>query len=54
MNRRTLVKQLGLSLPAYFLSKSVGASMLENLSAQYANAPFKASWESLQGYVVPE
>ena len=54
MNRRTLVKQLGLSLPAYFLSKPVGASILESLSAQYANAPFKPSWESLQGYVVPE
>jgi alpha-L-fucosidase len=54
MNRRTLVKQLGLSLPAYFFSKPVGASMLESLSAQYANAPFKPSWESLQGYVVPE
>ena len=54
MNRRTLVKQLGLSLPAYFFSKPVGASMLESLSAQYANAPFTPSWESLQGYVVPE
>src|SRR5688572_515108 len=54
MNRRTLVKQLGLSLPAYFLSKPVGASILESLSAQFANAPFKATWESLQGYVVPE
>ncbi|THU39305.1 alpha-L-fucosidase [Niastella caeni] len=54
MNRRTLVKQLGLSLPAYLLSKHVNASLLEKLEAQYAQAPFKATWESLQGYAVPE
>lgn len=54
MNRRTLVKQLGLSLPAYLLSKQAGAAFLETLGQQYAKGPFKASWESLQAYSVPD
>ncbi|AXY74091.1 alpha-L-fucosidase [Paraflavitalea soli] len=54
MNRRTLVKQLGLSLPAYLLSKQAGASFFEGLGEQYAKGPFKATWDSLQGYQVPE
>jgi alpha-L-fucosidase len=54
MNRRTLVKQLGLSLPAYLLSKQAGASFLEGLGERYAKGPFKATWESLQGYAVPD
>ena len=54
MNRRNLVKQLGLSIPAYLLSKQLNASFFEKFGEQYANGPFKASWESLQGYNVPE
>jgi alpha-L-fucosidase len=54
MNRRTLVKYLGMSLPGYLLSKNVSASLLDELEAQYATGPFKASWESLQNYTVPE
>jgi alpha-L-fucosidase len=54
MNRRTLVKQLGLSLPAYLLSKHAGASFFESLDKQYTKGPFTASWESLQRYTVPE
>src|SRR6266540_266746 len=54
MNRRNLVKQLGLSIPAYLLSKQLSASFFETFGSPYANGPFKASWESLQGYSVPE
>jgi alpha-L-fucosidase len=54
MNRRTLVKQLGLSLPAYLLSKQAGAAFLETLGDQYVQGPFKPTWESLQGYAVPD
>jgi alpha-L-fucosidase len=54
MNRRTLVKQLGLALPGYLLSKQVNASFLEKLEAQFVQSPFKASWGSLQNYTVPE
>lgn len=54
MNRRTLIKQLGLSIPAYLLSDQLQASILETAGASYAKGPFKANWESLQGYVVPE
>jgi alpha-L-fucosidase len=54
MNRRTLIKQLGLSLPAYLLSKQAGATFLETMGHSYAKAPFLPTWESLQNYAVPE
>jgi alpha-L-fucosidase len=54
MNRRTLIKQLGLSIPAYLLSKQAAAAFLEIQGEQYAKGPFKATWESLQGYTVPD
>jgi alpha-L-fucosidase len=54
MNRRLLVKYLGLSLPGYLLSKKVNASFLEELETHYAAGPFNASWGSLQNYSVPE
>lgn len=53
MNRRTLIKQLGLSVPGYLLSKQAGASFLKNLN-QPAAEPFLPTWESLQNYTVPE
>jgi alpha-L-fucosidase len=53
MNRRTLIKQLGLSVPGYLLSKQAGASFLSGLN-QPAAGPFQPSWESLQSYTVPE
>jgi alpha-L-fucosidase len=53
MNRRTLIKQLGLSVPGYLLSKQAGASFLGSLDQQAAG-PFKPTWESLQNYAVPE
>lgn len=54
MNRRTLIKQLGLSVPAYLLSKQAGASFFESLDQAYAKGPFQPTWESLQNYTVPE
>jgi alpha-L-fucosidase len=54
MNRRTLVKQLGLSLPAFLLSKQAGAGFFDTLAEQYAKGPFKPTWDSLQSYTVPE
>lgn len=54
MNRRTLIRQLGLSLPAYFLSKQAGAVLGESINSPYINGPFQPSWESLQKYTVPE
>ena len=54
MNRRTLIKQLGLSLPAYFLSKQVGAAFPGSMDQPFAKGPFQPTWESLQNYSVPE
>jgi alpha-L-fucosidase len=54
MNRRTLIKQLGLSLPAYFLSKQAGAAFLRSMDQPFAKGPFLPAWESLQSYIVPE
>ena len=54
MNRRTVIKQLGLSLPAYLLSKQAGAGFFENFAQSYAKGPFQPTWESLQNYAVPE
>ncbi|HEY1202212.1 MAG TPA: alpha-L-fucosidase [Niastella sp.] len=53
MNRRTLIKQLGLSMPAYLLSKQAGAGFFESFDQQ-GKGPFQPTWESLQGYTVPE
>ena len=53
MNRRTLIKQLGLSVPGYLLSKQAGASFFESLNQRIAG-PFQPTWESLQNYTVPE
>src|ERR1044072_1168790 len=54
MNRRTLIKQLGLSVPAYLLSNKAGAAFIESFDQSYAKGPFQPTWESLQNYVVPE
>jgi alpha-L-fucosidase len=54
MNRRTLIRQLGLSLPAYLLSKQAGAAFLESLDQSAGKGPFQPTWESLQHYTVPE
>lgn len=54
MKRRTLLKQLSLSLPAWLLSKQAGAAFLENIDLTMAGGPFQPTWESLQGYQVPD
>lgn len=54
MDRRTLIRQLGLSLPAYLLSKQAGAAFLQNLDQPSAKGPFQPSWASLQNYTVPD
>lgn len=54
MNRRTLVKQLGLSLVGYHLTKQVGASIPGGLGYPQGQGPFKGNWASLQNYIVPE
>ncbi|MCS3796186.1 alpha-L-fucosidase [Niastella sp. OAS944] len=54
MNRRTLIKQLGLSLPAYLLSNQASAAFIESLDQSYAKGPFQPTWESLQSYTVPD
>lgn len=54
MNRRTLVKYLGMSLPGYLMSKQVSASFLSEMESLYAAGPFKSTWDSLQNYTVPE
>ncbi|MBV8251999.1 MAG: alpha-L-fucosidase [Chitinophaga sp.] len=54
MNRRSLIKYLGLTVPAYLLSKQAGASLGGQLAPYAAPGPFTASWDSLQQYVVPE
>ncbi|UYQ94973.1 alpha-L-fucosidase [Chitinophaga horti] len=53
MNRRTLIKQLGMSIPAYLVAKQAGA-FFPGDDAAIANGPFKPTWESLSGYAVPE
>jgi alpha-L-fucosidase len=53
MNRRTIVKYLGLSLPGYLLSNQVSGSLL-NGTLQFGKGSFKATWASLQGYTVPD
>ena len=54
MNRRTLIKQLGLSMPAYLLLKQPGLFSTDNQEEQYAKGPFQPTWDSLQNYSVPE
>jgi alpha-L-fucosidase len=55
MNRRTLIKHLGLSLPALLIGRHASASgFFEGLNpAYFKNGPFKPTWESLQNYKVP-
>lgn len=56
MQRRTLIKQLGLSVPAIILARQAMASgFLKEIAGEgIVNGPFKPTWESLQTYQVPE
>lgn len=55
MNRRTLLKQLGLSVPALILAHQALAVdfFTEKSVLKYQKGPFKPSWDSLQTYQVP-
>jgi len=51
MKRRTVLKQLGFSVPGVILARQAVAS---GLFSGEAEGPFKPHWESLQNYQVPE
>lgn len=56
MERRTLLKHLGLSLPAFIFARQVGASafLAEMTDEEIANGPFQPDWQSLKQYKTPE
>lgn len=55
MDRRMLLKQLGMAVPAYLLATKGNAMGLLNGSDGYmAKGRFKPTWNSLQGYQVPD
>jgi alpha-L-fucosidase len=56
MERRTVVKGLAGTLPALWLSRALGAGLLETLQPgePVAKGPFKPTWDSLKDYKVPD
>ncbi|RXK85525.1 alpha-L-fucosidase [Filimonas effusa] len=56
MQRRTLLKNLGMAVPAALLAKQAGAaSFLETLAGEkMAKGPFQPTWDSLRQYQVPD
>jgi alpha-L-fucosidase len=57
MKRRTLLKNLALTLPALAASKVVGSNLLTstpNEDMPFAKGKFQPTWESLSQYEVPE
>lgn len=56
MKRRTLIKQLGLSVPGMILAQQTFASGFFNGSPErgIAAGPFQPTWDSLEKYQVPE
>jgi alpha-L-fucosidase len=56
LKRRTIIKQLGLAIPALALCKtSAAANFMTDISnEQIINGPFVPSWSSLQQYQAPE
>ena len=54
MQRRTLLKQLAMTAPAWWLAKYVDtASFFSNNDIAF-EGPFKADWESLEHYQTPD
>ncbi len=55
MNRRTLLKHFGLSVPAILLSRQVAAVsfLTEMPKMKYQKGEFEPNWDSLQTYQVP-
>lgn len=56
MKRRTLLKHIGLSLPAIMMSRHLLSSNIFSTvgGEKMANGPFSPSWKSLQTYQVPQ
>ncbi len=57
MKRRTIIKQMGIAFSALAVSDlSKAGNFLNDLSGneKIMNGPFKPTWESLQGYKVPD
>ncbi|GAA3923434.1 alpha-L-fucosidase [Chitinophaga oryziterrae] len=56
MERRTVIKGLAGTLPALWLSRALGAGLVETLQPgePVAKGPFKPSWDSLKQYAVPD
>ncbi|MET3877351.1 alpha-L-fucosidase [Chitinophaga sp. OAE865] len=56
MKRRTVIKGLAGALPALWISKAMGNGLAEIAAPgePVAKGPFKASWESLKQYTVPD
>ncbi len=57
MKRRTIIKQMGIAFSALAVSDlSKAGNFLNDLSRneKIMNGPFKPTWESLQGYKVPD
>lgn len=56
MKRRTLIKHLGLSVPALILARQAASAGIFSEMAGYKSSkgPFEPTWDSLQTYKVPE
>ncbi len=57
MNRRTLIKNLSASVPAFWLSQSLKANSILDFgdaNEPMAKGPFKPAWDSLKQYTVPD
>jgi alpha-L-fucosidase len=57
MNRRNIIKNMALAIPALYLTNNLRAgSVLSNLSFEepIAQGPFQPSWQSLKQYKTPE
>jgi alpha-L-fucosidase len=56
MERRTVIKALGMAIPSLWLSKSMAGSSFRTLhtNAPIAKVDFKPDWKSLEQYQVPD
>jgi alpha-L-fucosidase len=53
MKKRTFIKQLGLSVPAFLLSRQLQAAAFNATGEKMQQGPFKPTWPSLQAYKTP-
>lgn len=56
MERRTVIKALGMAIPSLWLSRSIAGSSFRTLhtNAPIAKVDFKPDWKSLEQYQVPD